>query len=240
MKVTMALLLLLVVVGMCFVMGCSDDDNDVVIPTDMRGTWLLVAYDDENMPVGGGLVNVAADGKVTAYEADEIDAAQADEAVVSGRVTEAGALTATAEFDEVTYNVVGTLGENDNGSGTWESEGGDPDDPDSGTFVACRANGAEFAGTWNGTVSGDYNGSQSAQVSASGVITGQVDVGGVVAELIGVVNGNHDILGVWGMTEDTPIVVAPGSATSENEASGTWLADSGATGTWDATRSDAD
>lgn len=236
MKVTMALLLMLAVVGMCLVVGCSDDDDDVIVPVDMRGTWLLVAYDDDNMPVGGGLVNVAANGKVTAYEADEIDAAQADEAVVSGRVTEAGALTATAVFDEVTYHVVGTLGEDDSGSGTWQSEGGDPEAPDSGTFVACRADGGEFAGTWNGSVSGDYSGTQSAQVNSSGVITGQVDVNGVVAELIGVINGNNDILGVWGMTEDTPVVVAPGNVTSEDEASGTWRADNGAVGTWEATR----
>jgi len=237
MKVTMALLLILAVVGMCFVVGCSDDDDDVVVPVDMRGTWLLVAYDDENCPVGGALVNVLANGRVTAYEADDLNATQADdEAEVSGNVSETGEMSARAEYEDVTYILTGTVGENDSGSGTWRSEGGDPDDPDSGTFVACRADGGEFAGTWTGTVSGDYNGTQSAHVDSAGVITGQVDAIGGVADLIGVINGNNDILGVWGMTEDTPVVVAPGSVTSAGEASGTWRADNGAVGTWEAHR----
>lgn len=238
MKVTMALLLLLAVVGMCVFTGCSgddDDDDDIIIPNALQGTWLLAVSETGGAPVGGALVNVAANGRVTAYRGTQVGSAQLP--VILGEVSPTGVLDVSAEFDDVTYNVDGTLKTDDTGSGTWEAVGGDPEDPTSGTFVACRADGGEFAGTWTGTVSGDYSGTQDIDVSSTGVITGNVEVNGVVAPAIGVINGADDILGIWDPNdEDAPVVFANGSATSANDASGTWSADNGAGGTWEASR----
>lgn len=236
MKALLPLVLLVILFGgMSLIAGCSGDNDHprVTIPSAYQGTWLIVAYDDQAQPEAGGLVNVASDGEVTAAEESQVATAQAsDDGDVEGDVNTEGELNLTADIDGVIYTLTGTLGTDDTGEGTWVGrENGTL--VNSGTFTACRANGAAWAGNWVGTTSGDMSGQGTAVVNGQGVILGEFGIGNGTAELVGVVNGQGDVLALW---DGSPMVVAPGSATSANEASGTWRSDTGLSGSWEATR----
>lgn len=239
MKVTMALLLLLAVVGMCVFTGCSgdddDDDNDIIIPTALRGTWFVAAYDDTNAPQAGTLFEVSSAGVISDYNNVQVPSVDNGADDISGTVSPAGVTSFTAVFDGTTVTATGTLNTDDTGTGTWIARENNVV-VGSGTFVACRADGGEFAGTWDVSGTGDLSGTGDFIVTSEGVILGLFDPGTGSSDLIGVINGNDDVLAIWGVDNGDPVLVAEGSATSLTEMNGTWRTNTGLTGEWEASK----
>lgn len=225
-----SLLVVLAVIGGCFVAGCSDDDDEPLVPSAFRGTWIVVA-EDGSTPVTGGLIDVDSRGRISGTDV-LVTVAQANGGDVTGDVDENGNLSFTFDDNGTVYTVIGDLGTDDTGSGTWTARQNGTV-VGSGTWVACRANNTSLAGTWDGTIDGDAQGSGVVGIDSAGVITGSFDIGTGPEPMVGVVNGQGDILGLW---ENSVIVVFEGSTTSSTAASGTWRTNDSLTGTWDLTK----
>ncbi|MHB8996762.1 MAG: hypothetical protein ACYC63_16055 [Armatimonadota bacterium] len=204
--------------------GCGGGDGDDTTPAYLVGTWMGVLYDSAGDPVFGGPFEVQADGTIDLSD-DEPDA---------GTVSNNGHFTINTTMDTNTLEIEGTMGANDEGSGTARTMNGNVV-VSTGTIQVFRANAPGAAGQWNLVLAGDVSGTFPVTVIAPGSIDEEVTVGQDSDMLRGVITGAGKLVALWGTENDnTPTVLLSGTG-GNTQKSGEWSSSTGS-GTWTATR----
>ncbi len=218
---------LLLVMGLLLA-GCGSDSAG--IPSKFQGNWMAAVFDTEENLIGGGMFTVDSQGGIHVNTVGVI---------ASGHVAADGKLTLTGQMPDSTFYGIGTLGDDDTGTGTWVQKEG-AIEVGSGTLMFWRANGGAYAGIWDVVISGAAAGAGSVVIDNNGVISGSVETSGsppITTTVFGVVTGSGEVIVAW--ESSGQLFFGHGPATgviSGSTASGSWQSAGGLAGEWTATK----
>ncbi len=197
------------------------------IPNVYQGTWMVAILNADESLRGVAMFTVAANGDI---------AVDSTTATVSGSVSATGALTADGSIETSTFDAAGTLLDDDTGTGTWAQYQGQTQ-VGNGTLLLWRANGGQFAGTWDVVVSGSQNGAGVVVVDANGLISGTVTTGIFQSAVSGVVTGSGTVVVGWTVANIPILADGPADGyASGSQATGSWRSGGIGSGTWTATK----
>lgn len=220
MRLVMLVAMLMAMVAGLSLCGCSGDDCDdndgFIVPAALIGFWGAVALDQADRPVGGELLEVAANGDILI-----------DDEVVGELRGPGGSFTVSfPDGDGGTVNITGDLDTDDTGTGTF-TQGAE-----SGNVELLRAS-YNTPFTMSITFAGDATGTGTISGDADGFLTGTMTSDSIARPVNGVITTNGTIAGGGDVSEDV-FVLFRGNITGTG-GSGTWIASDGSTGTWTGT-----
>ena len=199
----------------------------VVIPNVYQGTWMVAVLNPDEALRGVAMFTVAANGAISLGSS---------EVAASGNVSATGELTAEGSISGTTFDAAGTLLDDDTGTGTWTQYQG-ATQVGNGTLLFWRANGGQFAGTWDVVVSGAQNGAGVVVVDANGLISGTVTTGIFQSAVSGVVTGSGTVVVAWTVANIPILADGPADGyASGSQATGSWRSGGIGSGTWTATK----